>query len=95
VLDELETRRSFYYNDYQFTTEIEEFTCTRRLILNDGWNIIKLDLADITRTAFGLKYVETLRVKIHANLRVRGIYFCERLYSDDELPNDFKLPIPV
>ncbi|GFT77658.1 DUF667 domain-containing protein, partial [Nephila pilipes] len=92
VLDDTGTRRSLYYNDYQLTTEIEEFTCTRRLIVNDGWNIINLDLADITRIAFGRKYVETLRVKIHANLRVNMIYFCERLYSDEELS---KIPMAV
>ncbi|GFS68602.1 cilia- and flagella-associated protein 20, partial [Nephila pilipes] len=87
VLDDTRTRRRFSYNDNLPDTQIEECMGTRRLILKGGWNIIKLDLADMTRTAFGTTYVETLRVQIHANLRVRRVYFCDRLYADHELPN--------
>ncbi|GFT03484.1 cilia- and flagella-associated protein 20 [Nephila pilipes] len=86
VLDDTGTRRRFSYNDNLPDTQIEECMGTRRLILKGGWNIIKLDLADMTRTAFGTTYVETLRVQIHSNLRVRRVYFCDRLYADHELP---------
>ena len=30
----------------------------------------------------GTNYIETLRVQIHANCRIRRIYFSDRLYSD-------------
>ncbi|CAF2155176.1 unnamed protein product [Brassica rapa] len=36
-----------------------------------------------------------LRVQVHANCRLRRIYFAERLYSDEELPPEFKLYLPV
>ncbi|XP_048597747.1 uncharacterized protein LOC125578595 [Brassica napus] len=32
---------------------------------------------------------------VHANCRLRRIYFAERLYSDEELPPEFKLYLPV
>ena len=33
--------------------------------------------------------------KIHANCRIRRVYFSDRLYSEDELPPEFKLYLPV
>lgn len=38
----------------------------------------------------------TLHVmQIHANCRIRRVYFSDRLYSEDELPAEFKLYLPV
>lgn len=50
-------------------------------------------------TDFILRYFPTLyslcRVQIHANCRIRRIYFSDRLYSEDELPPEFKLFLPI
>lgn len=40
-------------------------------------------------------YRKLLRVQIHANCRIRRVYFSDRLYSEDELPAEFKLYLPV
>ncbi|KAH0943713.1 hypothetical protein HID58_003350, partial [Brassica napus] len=48
-----------------------------------------------------LPYICTMPLKmdegwnVHANCRLRRIYFAERLYSDEELPPEFKLYLPV
>ena len=78
--------------------------------LDEGWNQIQFNLSDFTRRAYGTNYIETLRVqvkprkqslekikvfKIHANCRIRRVYFSDRLYSEDELPAEFKLYLPV
>ena len=34
-------------------------------------------------------------IQIHANCRIRRVYFSDRLYSEDELPAEFKLYLPV
>ena len=34
-------------------------------------------------------------MQIHANCRIRRIYFSDRLYSEEELPPEFKLFLPV
>ena len=49
----------------------------------------------LTRRAYGTNYIETLRVQIHANCRIRRIYFSDRLYSEEELPPEFKLFLPI
>jgi hypothetical protein len=63
--------------------------------LDEGWNQIQFNLADFTKRAYGTNYIETLRVQIHANCRIRRIYFSDRLYSEDELPNEYKLFLPI
>lgn len=60
-----------------------------------GWNQIQFNLSDFTRRAYGSNYIETLRVTIHANCRIRRIYFSDRLYSEEELPPEFKLFLPI
>merc|ERR1719420_888122 len=54
-----------------------------------------IKLSDFTRRAYGTNYIETLRVQLHANCRIRRIYFSDRLYSEEELPPEFKLFLPV
>lgn len=63
--------------------------------LDDGWNQIQFNLADFTRRAYGTNYVETLRVSVHANCRLRRVYFSDRLYAEQELPPEFKLYLPL
>ena len=63
--------------------------------LDEGWNQVQFNLADFTRRAYGSNYVETLRIQIHANCRIRRIYFADRLYAEEELPAEFKLFLPV
>ncbi|KAK0140554.1 Cilia- and flagella-associated protein 20 [Merluccius polli] len=95
VLDDKNVRRRFRASNYQSTTRVKPFICTMPMRLDDGWNQIQFNLSDFTRRAYGTNYTETLRVQIHANCRIRRVYFSDRLYSEDELPAEFKLYLPV
>jgi len=95
VLDNKGVRRRFRASNYQSTTRVKPFICTMPMRLDEGWNQIQFNLSDFTRRAYGTNYVETLRVQIHANCRIRRIYFSDRLYSEEELPPEFKLFLPV
>merc|ERR1719155_110228 len=90
-----EVRRRFRASNYQSTTRVKPFICTMPMRLDEGWNQIQFNLSDFTRRAYGTNYIETLRVQIHANCRIRRIYFSDRLYSEDELPPEFKLFLPT
>jgi hypothetical protein len=79
----------------QAVTRVKPYICTMPLRMDEGWNQIQLNLADLTRRAYGTNYVETLRVQVHANCRLRRIYFSDRLYSEEELPPEFKLYLPM
>jgi hypothetical protein len=95
VLDDKGVRRRFRASNYQSTTRVKPFICTMPMRLDEGWNQIQFNLSDFTRRAYGTNYIETLRVQIHANCRIRRIYFSDRLYSEEELPPEFKLFLPL
>ncbi|XP_067009197.1 cilia- and flagella-associated protein 20-like [Anabrus simplex] len=94
ILDDKDMRRRFRLSNYQSTTRVRPFSCMIPIGLNPGWNQIQLNLVDFTRRAYGTNYIETNRVQIHANCRLRRVYFADRLYTEDELPADFKLYSP-
>ncbi|KAK4771652.1 hypothetical protein SAY87_032184 [Trapa incisa] len=95
VLDDKNVRRRFRASNYQAMTRVKPYICTMPLKMDEGWNQIQLNLGDFTRRAYGTNYVETLRVQVHANCRLRRIYFSDRLYSEEELPPEFKLYLPM
>uniref|UniRef100_A0A7I4D069 CFA20 domain-containing protein n=1 Tax=Physcomitrium patens TaxID=3218 RepID=A0A7I4D069_PHYPA len=76
-------------------TRVKPYICTMSMRLDEGWNHIQLNLSDCTRRAYGTYYVETLRVQVHANCRARRIYFADRLYTEEELPPEFKFFLPI
>ena len=39
-------------------------------------------------------FYKSRKMQIHANCRIRRIYFSDRLYSEEELPPEFKLFLP-
>lgn len=71
VLDDKGVRRRFRASNYQSTTRVKPFICTMPMRLDEGWNQIQFNLSDFTRRAYGTNYIETLRVQIHANCRIR------------------------
>ncbi|KAF7385975.1 hypothetical protein HZH66_011817 [Vespula vulgaris] len=95
ILDDKNMHRRFRVSNFQSTTRVRPFCTTMPIGLSGGWNQIQFNLADFTRRAYGSNYIETTRMQIHANCRVRRIYFASRLYSDEELPAEYKLFLPI
>ncbi|KAI9317252.1 duf667-containing protein [Dichotomocladium elegans] len=95
VLDDKGITRRFRASNYQMVTRVKPYITTMPMRLDPGWNQIVFDLADYVKRAYGTNYSETLRVTVHANCRLRRIYFTDRLYAEEELPAEFKLFLPV
>lgn len=95
VLDDRSVRRRFRASNFQTTTRIKPYICTMPLRLEDSWNQVQINLLDFVRKTFGTNYVETLRIQIHGNCRIRRIYFSDRVYAEDQLPTEFKLFQPI
>lgn len=87
--------RRFRVSNYQSTTRVKPFCTSMPLGLQNGWNQIQFNLADFTRRCYGTNYVESVRIQVHANIRIRQIYFSDRLYTEDEKPPQFKLIAPI
>lgn len=90
VLDDRNQLRRFRSSNYQSKTRISNFSSNLPLALNCGWNQIVLNLADFTNKAYQTNYMETVRITVNANCRLKNIYFCDRIYSEEETPTNFK-----
>lgn len=95
IIDDTQIKRRFRGSNFQSQTKVMDFVCSMPLRLQSGWNHINLDLADYTKRAYGTNYVETSRVTVNANCCLRRIYFANRHYLNDELPDEFRLFQPV
>lgn len=110
IIDDKKIKRRFRASNYQSATRVkvrfiesficlkfkfQPFICTMPMRMDEGWNQIQFNLSDFVKRAYGTNYVETLRIQIHANCRIRRVYFADRLYTEDELPAEFKLYLPI
>eukprot|EP01100_Stratorugosa_tubuloviscum_P012154 TRINITY_DN5625_c1_g1_i1.p1 TRINITY_DN5625_c1_g1~~TRINITY_DN5625_c1_g1_i1.p1 ORF type:complete len:189 (-),score=66.56 TRINITY_DN5625_c1_g1_i1:77-643(-) len=94
ITDDKFIRRRFRASNYQKKTRIKPFICTIPLKLDDGWNIIRLNLAELTQKTYGSRFVHFSRIQIHSNCRIRRIFFAEKFCSEDEMPIDLRLFAP-
>lgn len=78
ILDDKDMHRRFRMSNFQSTTRVRPFCTSMPIGLSGGWNQIQFNLSDFTRRAYGTNYMETTRVQIHANCRIRRIYFADR-----------------
>lgn len=83
--------RRFRASNFQSVTKVKPFSTSMPIGLSGGWNQIQFNLAEFTRRAYGTNYMETTRMQVNANCRIRRIYFADRLYDEKELPEDYRL----
>ncbi|KAI8419983.1 hypothetical protein MSG28_008586 [Choristoneura fumiferana] len=95
ILDETNTRRRFRVSNFQSSTQILPMCTAMPIGLSDGWNQIQFNLSEFTRRAYKKQFIEVQKLKINANIRLRRIYFAERLIPEDELPAEYKLFFPL
>lgn len=91
LLDDLRVTRRFRCSNYQVEPRITDDLCTMPLVLEPGWNTVTLDLRKLVNKAYGTIFAEVSGVVVHANARVRRIYFAEKLVAEENLPAEFKM----
>ncbi|XP_024086360.1 cilia- and flagella-associated protein 20-like [Cimex lectularius] len=94
VLDNHDIKRKFTLSNFKYHSRIRPFECWVPIGLTTDWNEIQFSLADLTRKAYGTEFVECTRVHIHANCRLRRLYFADKVYNESDLPKDYKLYLP-
>jgi hypothetical protein len=90
ILDDRNQLRRYRLSNFQKQTRSTSFSTSMPLALNYGWNQIQLNLADFTRRTYDTNYMECVRITIHANCRLRNVYFTDRWYNDEEKPVAYK-----
>ncbi|XP_075150083.1 uncharacterized protein LOC142224181 [Haematobia irritans] len=91
IKDDQRFLRRFRVSNFQSKTSVKPFCTCMPMGMSPGWNQIHFNLADFTRRAYGTNYMETVSLQIHANVRIRRIYFTDRLYQESEMPNEYRL----
>lgn len=87
--------RRFQASNFQPHTRTNMFITQMPLRLDSGWNKIEINLADFTHRAYGTRYVETVRIRVNANIRLRRIYFTDQLYTEEKKPREYRLFVPT
>ncbi|TYZ61503.1 hypothetical protein PybrP1_006827 [[Pythium] brassicae (nom. inval.)] len=84
--------RRFRASSFQRATAVHARIVVLPLRLDAGsWNQLQLDLAQLTREAYGTAFDYAVSVQLHANCRVRRVYFAERVVAEEQLPAEFRL----
>lgn len=83
--------RRFRASTFQRQTLVHEQITLLPLQLGAAWNHVQLDLAALTQQAYGTRYEYTLAVQLHANCRVRRIFFADAIVAETDLPVEFRL----
>lgn len=91
VRDSDKQLRRFQASNFLVRSRFDIFITQLPLRLESGWNKIEIDLADFTRRTHRKEYVETVRIRVNANVRLRRIYFSDRFYTEDEKPDEYRL----
>lgn len=86
--------RRFQASNFQPHTRHNMFITQMPLRLDPGWNKIEINLADFTHRAYGTRYVETVSIRMNANIRLRRIYFSDQLYAENQKPTEYRLFVP-
>ncbi|KAJ1773233.1 hypothetical protein EV179_000288 [Coemansia sp. RSA 487] len=91
VLDDRGQTRTFWTANYESRPQIHPQLSVLQLRLDQGWNHLTFDLAQMTKRAYGTRYTETLCVRFHASTQLRFVFFADRLIPEEDLPSELKL----
>ncbi|CAG7731669.1 unnamed protein product [Allacma fusca] len=81
IQDDRKFRRRFRLTNIPGFHRRQTTVCSYPLVLEEGWNELSVNLAELCFRSYGTQYVETVRIEIHANCRLREVFFCERFDS--------------
>jgi len=91
ILDTKGYHRKLRFSTFHTTTKkVSPTTCSMSLKLDPGWSSLAINLDDFVSQAYNTKYVETARVTIHANCRLRRVYFADKVQTEEELPVEYR-----
>ena len=91
IIDDKKIERTFKASNFQTLTRVKGNFCSLPMKLEDGWNQVHICLDDFCKKAFGTNYKETKKVQIHANCRIRRIYFTEFPVNYRKIPPEYKV----
>lgn len=92
VRDARQQLRRFRASTFQRRTVVHPLITLLPLQLDaHAWNQLQFDLAQLTRDAYNTTFAHAVSVQLHANCRVRRVYFTDAMVPEQQLPVEFRL----
>jgi len=90
ITDKEEYRRRFCFMTYNIEKlpNISANVARVPLKLDEGWNILEIDLQTLCHKAYGTDYRALHKLIIYPNCYLRRVYLQDRHYKQDEIPVD-------
>lgn len=85
------TKKTLKCSNHQSVVRLSANQASIPLDLQPGWNKVVLNLEDLVQRIFKARYAQCLRVKIHANCRLRRIFFSDQNYRNADLPSSLRV----
>ena len=82
ILDDKNIRRRFRSSTFVSATRVKPFVSTMPLKLDEGWNLVQFNQQFFVNKAYQTNYVETLRLQITSNCRIRRVFFSKDHLSE-------------
>lgn len=84
-------KKTLKFSNHQSVVRLSSDNASLPLELQPGWNKICVNLKDLAARVFKCRYAHCLRVKIHANCRLRRIFFSEQSCRNKDLPKSLQV----
>lgn len=80
VMDSMAYRRRFCFATWYNPALLKKFAfmCQIPLRLEIGWNEIHVNFNDLVKSTYKTEYVETIRIQIYANCKLRQVKLSQR-----------------
>lgn len=93
IEDHLKSRRRLCFSTFQKEIFCHRELCCIPLYLQEGWNTLVVNLLDLTFRLYKTKYVQTVKLQIHANIILQRVFFSDKLHENEihNLPYELRL----
>lgn len=85
------SKKTLKCSNHQSVVRLGSRVSSLPLELTPGWNKVVFNLPDLIGRLFKCKYKQCLRVKIHANCRLRRVFFSDANYRNADLPESLRV----
>lgn len=91
LIDDTKTKRTLKISNMALKAHVKADLCTIPLTMTNGWNTLNMDLGVLLKRAYGTNYVKTTRLTIHANCRIKRVYFANKELHEEDVPSEYRL----
>lgn len=86
VVDDSKTYRTIDLSSRRSIATVDSGKAELPLVMGDAWQLVHIDLEDLTFRAYGTRYLSAVQVKVGGSCRIGKAFFADQVYPDPALP---------